>query len=62
MYSPITAIDVTAAYAVALPQVRQAQENAPPAASHTALVGVRVRLLILCQIDDPGSAPSRENA
>ena len=30
--------------------------------SHTEFVGVRVFLLILCQIFEPGSAPSRLNA
>ena len=36
--------------------------SAPPAASQIALVGVLVRLFTLCQMAEPGSAPSRENA
>ena len=36
--------------------------NAPAAASQIALVGVLVRLFTWCQIFEPGSAPSRENA
>ena len=36
--------------------------NAPAAASQIALVGVLVRLFTRCQMFEPGSAPSRENA
>src|SRR5487761_1445322 len=61
-YRPMTAIDVTAAYAVLLPRYGRPRSSAPIAASQIALVGVRVRGLTLCQNALNGSAPSRENA
>jgi hypothetical protein len=61
-YNPTVAIDVTAAYAVALHRYGSARISAPPAASHTALVGVCVRLLMRCHTFEPGMAPSRAKA
>src|SRR3954467_13789129 len=62
MYRPITAMEVTAAYAVAFQRYGSPRTKAPPAASQMALVGVRVRGLMWCQKDEAGSAPSREKA
>src|SRR4029077_21233612 len=58
----MTAIDVTAAYASAFHRYGSPRMKAPTAANQIELVGVRVRLLTLCQKFDAGRAPSRENA
>src|SRR4029077_8982528 len=62
MYRPMTAIDVTAAYAVGFHRYGRPRMKAPTAANQMELVGVRVRLLIRCQNSEPGTAPSREKA
>ena len=49
MYRPMTAIDVTAAYATGLNRYGRPRMNAPTAASQIEFVGVRVRGLIRCQ-------------
>ena len=58
----MTAIEVMAAYATGLYRYGRPRMNAPTAASQIEFVGVRVRLLIRCQNELPGTAPSRENA
>ncbi|MDH6608922.1 hypothetical protein M2164_004557 [Streptomyces sp. SAI-208] len=55
-------MEVTAAYAVTLMRYGRPRTSAPPAASHTAATGVRVRGLTVCQTCENGRAPSREKA
>ena len=57
-------IAVTAKYATMLPfqYAGTKSSHARTAASQMALVGVRVRLLMVCHHLLPGAAPSRENA
>ncbi len=58
----MTAIEVTAAYAVALMRYGRPRTSAASAASQTAATGVRVRGFTECQMWEYGSAPSREKA
>src|SRR2546430_17237868 len=62
MYSPITAIDVTAAYAVGFHRYGRPRMKAPTAANQIELVGVRGRFVIPSQDCEPGTAPARDNA
>src|ERR1700727_324635 len=62
MYSPITAIEVTAAYAVKLQIAGSASTIEQPTQSQMEFVGVPVRGLTFAQRFDPGIALSREKA
>src|SRR5665647_3888908 len=62
MYSPITAMEVTAKYAVVLFSAGLARTSEQTVQSQMELVGVPVRRLTFAHSSEPGSAPSRENA
>ena len=62
MYSPITAMEVTAKYAVVLFSAGLARMSEQTVQSQMELVGVPVRRLTFAHSCEPGSAPSRENA
>src|SRR3954471_6140314 len=62
MYKPITAIEVTARYAVVFHNEGSTRIIDMATHSQIELVGVPVRGLTFFHIRDPGSAPSRENA
>src|SRR4051794_11293954 len=62
MYSPMTAIEVTARYAVVFHSEGSTSTAEQTTQSQIEFVGVPVRGLTFFQIRDPGSAPSRLNA
>src|SRR6476620_3500586 len=62
MYSPITAMDVTAKYAIRLFSAGRARMSEQVTHSQIELVGVPVRGLTFDHSLDPGSALSRLNA
>src|SRR3954465_13669664 len=62
MYRPITAMEVTARYAVVFTRDGSTSTVEPTTHSQVELVGVPVRGLTFRQIREPGSAPSRLNA
>src|SRR3712207_6270078 len=62
MYNPITAIEVTAKYAVVLNSEGLASRIESPTQSQMEFVGVPVRGLTFFHSDEPGSALSREKA
>src|SRR3954452_22461306 len=62
MYSPMTAIEVAARYAVVFHSDGSTMIVESVTHSQIELVGVPVRGLTCFQIREPGSAPSREKA
>ena len=62
MYRPITAIEVTARYAVLFHSEGSTSTVEQTTHSQMEFVGVRVRGLTRDQIAEPGSAPSRLKA